>query len=110
MDDFFLEYLVPVIEDIENTVLIEEWIRNIYADTYEKNLIKDEKLPSIKNKIDCNDKTEYRPKSIMGSLNWLPFIDTIECTADRIENDKNLLPSLLKNDSMFKIKCWWNPR
>ena len=32
----------------------------------------------------------------MGSLNWLPFIDIMVCTADRIENDKNLLPSLLK--------------
>ena len=32
----------------------------------------------------------------------------METTADRIGNDKNLLPSLLK--TIFKIKCWWNPR
>ena len=34
----------------------------------------------------------------------------MEFTADRIYNDKNILPSLLKLFSMFKIKCWWNPR
>ena len=34
----------------------------------------------------------------------------VEFTADRIENDKNLLPSLLKIVSMFKIKFWWNTR
>ena len=34
----------------------------------------------------------------------------MEFTADRIYNDKNMLPSLLKLFPMFKIKCWWNPR
>ena len=34
----------------------------------------------------------------------------MEFTEDRMENDKNILPSLLKNISMFRIKCWWNPR
>ena len=38
------------------------------------------------------DKTECWPKIIMGSLNWLPFIDIIEFTADKIENDKNIFP------------------
>ena len=45
----------------------------------------------------------------MESLNWLPFLDIMDLTAYRIQNDKNLLPSLLKTKSMFKIKCWWNP-
>ena len=31
-------------------------------------------------------------------------------TAYRIENDKNILLSLLKLFSMFKITCWYNPR
>ena len=44
------------------------------------------------------------------SLNWLPFLHIMEFTADRIENGKNILPSLLKIFSMSKIKCWWNPR
>ena len=33
----------------------------------------------------------------------------MEFSADRIENDKNILPSLLKLFSMFKIKCWYSP-
>ena len=37
----------------------------------------------------------------------LTFLDIMEFTADRIDNDKNILPSLLR---MFNIKCWWNPR
>ena len=69
--------------------------KNIDAAAYEKNRYKDEKLPSIKKNIDRNDKTEYWQKIIKGILNWLPFLDTIEFTADRIENDKNLSPSLL---------------
>ena len=72
IDDF---YLVPVIEDLEHPALIEEWIQNIDAATYENNLHKDEKLPSIKEKIDHNYKTEFWPKSIMESLNWFPCLD-----------------------------------
>ena len=45
--------------------------------------------------MDCNDNTEYWPKSIVESLDGLAFIDIMEFTADRIENDKNILLSLL---------------
>ena len=44
-------------EDIEHPALIEEWIQNLDVADYEKNLYKDKKLPSIKKKIDRNDKT-----------------------------------------------------
>ena len=64
----------------------------------------------MKKKIDCNYKTECWPKRITESLNWLPFLDIMEFTADSTNNDKNLLPSLLKNITMFKIKCWWNKK
>ena len=47
-------------------------------------------------KIDSNYTTEFWPKSIMESLNWLPFINITEFTADSINNDKNILTSLLK--------------
>ena len=63
-----------------------------------KESIKDEYLPSSKKKINHNDKTEYWPKSIVESLNWLPYLDIMEFAADRIENDKNLpLKISLKN-------------
>ena len=32
----------------------------------------------------------------MESLNFLPLIDAMEFTADKIDNDINLFPSLLK--------------
>ena len=53
-----------------------------------KNLKKDVKIPPIKKKIDRNDKTEYWPTSTKESLNWLPFSDIMEFTADRIYDDK----------------------
>ena len=84
--------------------------KNLDAAAYEKNLHKDKKLPSIKKKIDPNDKTEYWTKIIMESLNWLTFLDIMDFTEDRIENDKNLLPSLLKTFTMFNIKCWCDKR
>ena len=31
----------------------------------------------------------------MESLNWIPFLDVMEFTADQIENDINIFPSLL---------------
>ena len=45
-----------------------------------------------------------------GNSQLLPFFDIMEFTEDRIENDKNILPSLLKMFSMIKIKCWCNKR
>ena len=64
----------------------------------------------MKKKIEHNYKTEFWPKIIMKSLNWLPFLDITEFTADKIKNDENLFPLLLKKFTMFKIKCWWNKK
>ena len=84
--------------------MIGECLQNLDAAAHEKNLHKDEKLPSIKKKIYRNDKTEYWPKIIVESLNWLHLLGIMGVTADRIENYKNLLPSLLNFFTMFKIK------
>ena len=89
-------YLAPVMKDLEHPVLIEEWIQNIDAAAYEKNLYKDEKLPSIKKKIDRNYKTDCWPKIITESLDWLDFLDVMEFTSYKIDNDINLFPLLLK--------------
>ena len=50
----------------------------------------------MKKKIEHNYKTEFWPKIIMVSLNWLPFLGIMEFTVDKINNDKNIVPSLLK--------------
>ena len=76
-------------KDPEHLALIKELIQNIDAPAYEKTIHKDEKLPSMKNKMYRNYKTECWPKSIMESVNWLPFLDIMEFTVDRINNDKN---------------------
>ena len=68
----------------------------------------DVKIPSIKKKMDRNKKTENWPTSIKESINWLPFY-IIAFTADKIENDKKNVPSLLNLFSMFNIKCWYSP-
>ena len=46
----------------------------------------------------------------MESFNWLPFLDIMAFTVDRIQNDKNILPSFLNFFKMFEIKCWWNKK
>ena len=72
-------------EDLYHPALIEKWKQNIDAAAYEKNLNRDVKIPSIKKKIDRNDKTEYCPTSIKESLNWLPFYiyHGVHCRQDR---------------------------
>ena len=104
----FIEKLVPIMDYLYQPALIEEWKQNIDAADYEKNQNQYVKLPSIKKKNDCNYKTEYWPTSINESLHWFPFIYIMDFTAERIEYDKKLLPSLLKIISMFKIKCWYS--
>ena len=74
-------------DDLDHPVLIKELKQNLDAAAYEKNLNQDVKIPSIKKKIDRNNKTEYWPTSIKESLNWLPFFDITEFTVDRIDND-----------------------
>ena len=71
-------------------------------------LNQDLKLPPKKKKIDPNDKIKYQPTSIKEGLNWLSFFDIMEFTADGIDNEKRLLPSLLKIFENFKINCWYN--
>ena len=72
--------------NLDNTALIEEWKQNFDAAAYEKNLNQDIKIPSIKKKVDHNDKTEYWTTSIKESINELLFY-IMDFTADRIDND-----------------------
>ena len=45
-------------DDLEHSAMIEEWIQNLDAASYKKNLNQDEKLPSTKRKIDRNYETD----------------------------------------------------
>ena len=44
-----------------------------------------------------------------GKYHLVNILYIMEFTGDRIDNDKNIVLSLLKLFSMFKIKFWWNP-
>ena len=84
IDEFFIGHLVPIMDDIDIPVLIEEHNQNIDAAVYEKNIFQDLKKPLIRNKNDRNDKTEYWPTRIKESLNWLPFLyHGVHCRHDR---------------------------
>ena len=76
-------------DDLDHPVLIKELKQNLDAAAYEKNLNQDVKIPSIKKKIDRNNKTEYWPTSIKESLSWLSFLYIMGFTKEKIENDKN---------------------
>ena len=46
-------------DDLDYPAFIEEQNKNLDAAAYEKNTNQDVNIPSIKKKIDPNDKTEY---------------------------------------------------
>ena len=60
---------------LDRPVLIEEWKQNLDSVAYENNINQYVKLTSMNSKkqIFRNDKTEYCPTSINGSLYWLPI-------------------------------------
>ena len=49
MEYLLIEYLVPLMDDIDHSALIEEWKQNLDAVFYEKHLNQNVKLPSRKN-------------------------------------------------------------
>ena len=67
--DLFIEYLVPIMDDLEHPKLIEEQKQNMDASSYEENVNQEFKIPSIEKTIDRNAKTEKWPTSIKESLN-----------------------------------------
>ena len=60
-------------DDLDHPALIKKWKHNLDTSAFENNLYKYIKLPSIKGKNECNDKTEFCPKIIKKSINWSPL-------------------------------------
>ena len=75
IDNLFIEYIFPIMGNLDHPALIKELKQNIDADAYEEKINQDVKLPSKKKIIDRYDKTEYCPTSIKEGLNWFPFFD-----------------------------------
>ena len=84
--DLFLEYLVPVMEDIKHTAFIKERIQNLDAAAYKKIYTKMKSYYQLRRKFIVMIK-QILAKIIMESLNWLLFGDIIDSTLDRIEHD-----------------------
>ena len=71
--DLFIEYSVPIMDDIDHTELIKECEQNIDVYAYENNLNQYEKIPSIRKTINRYNRNEFLPAIINESLNWLLF-------------------------------------
>ena len=50
----------------------------------------------------------YLTTSIKEGINCFTFLNIMKYTADRIENQITLLPSLLKIISMFQMRIWYD--
>ena len=46
----------------------------------------------------------YWTTSIKEVINWYPFMNIMEYTTDKIDNEITLLPSLFKMFSMFQMR------
>ena len=51
MDEIFDQYHIPLLNDFDNSALIEAWKQNIDADAYGKDLNHNVKLPPNKKKV-----------------------------------------------------------
>ena len=60
--------------------------------------------PSEKNQFNSVDNHKHWPASIKETTKWFPFLDIMDHTANKIQDDKGLISSLLKMFSMFKIR------
>ena len=87
IDYLFLEHLVPVIDDIDHPIFIEELKENIDAAAHEEVYTKLISYHQLRKK-DRNDKTKYWLTSKNKESHLVYLFYTIEFTADKIENDK----------------------
>ena len=74
---------------------------NINAAAYEKQIYANMSKPSDKKEIYCHGDNSYWTTSIKDTIQWFPFLAIIEHTANILEPNKWLIPSLLKVFSMF---------
>ena len=64
--------------------------------------------PSEKKGIDDHDRDSYCPTSIKDTIQWFPFFTIIEHTANILETNKRLIPSLLNVFAMFQLRILYD--
>ena len=60
--------------------------------------------PYDKKEIDCHDSNLYWPTTIKDKIQWFPFITIMEHTANILNPNKGLIPSLLRVFVMFELR------
>ena len=88
--------------------MIQKWKLNLDAAEYENKIDSDVYKPSAKKEIDCHDSDSYWPTSIKDTIQWFTFITIIEHTANILDPNKWLIPSLLKVFSMFQLSLFYD--
>ena len=97
-------YVEPLLKDINHPALLQEWKLNLDDAEYEKNIDVNLYKPSEKKEINCHDRYLYWPASIKDTIHWFPFIAIMEHTANIINPNKGIIPSLLKVFAMFELR------
>ena len=58
----------------------------------------------LKKEINCHDIGLYWPTSIKDTIQWFPFLDIMEHTANIMKTKNGLISSLLKVFAMFELR------
>ena len=70
--------------------------RKIDSAAYETKLDEEVNIPAQKKQIDCRHSKFYWTTSIIKYIQWIPFLNFMDNTSDKIETQITLLPLLLK--------------
>ena len=100
---FFSKYFVSLLKDINHPYLLQEWKLNLVAAAYEKNIDANLSKISDKKEIFRHDSDMYWPTIIKDTIQWFPFLTIMEHTADILNPNIGLIPSLLKEVVMFEL-------
>ena len=108
MNNTFITYIEPLLNDINHPELIQEWKLNIDATAYGKKIDADVYKPSSKKEIYCHDSNSYWSTLINDTIQWFSFLYIIDHTANIFEPNKGLITSLLKVFAMLQLHLFYD--
>ena len=106
MNNTFIVYVEPLLDDINNPALIQERKVNIDAALYENKIDANVYKPSSKKEIDHHDSDSYWLTSIKDTIQRFTFLTIIEHTANTLKTNKGLINSLLMVFSIFQLRLF----
>ena len=92
MSTIFSTYVTPKIKEINYLEFLQEWKLNLDAAEYENNMKANMYKPSLKKKFNRVDNHKHWPESIKNKVQWFTFLTIMEHTANKIQEDKGLIP------------------